>query len=81
MLTFRILVFRRAKGNARWNNRTIELSLIRFSRTWSLPTQSQEEEAVQGRGRYARIRRRAGIPTTSHPLATFSGGGSWAKPF
>jgi hypothetical protein len=25
--------------------------LIRFSRTWSLPTQSQEEEAVQGKGR------------------------------
>jgi hypothetical protein len=36
--------------------------------------------AVQGRGRYARTRRRSSIPTTSRPLPTFSGGGSWAEP-
>ena len=41
----------------------------------------RREEAVQGRGRYARIRRRSSIATTSHSLATFSGGGSWAEPF
>jgi hypothetical protein len=36
--------------------------------------------AVQGRRRYARTRRRSSIPTTSRPLPTFSGGGSWAEP-
>jgi hypothetical protein len=35
--------------------------------------------AVQGRGRCARARRQSSIPTTSHALATFSGGGSWAE--
>jgi hypothetical protein len=35
--------------------------------------------AVQGRSRYARTRRRSSIPTVSRPLATFSGGGSWAE--
>jgi hypothetical protein len=37
--------------------------------------------AVQGCRRYARTRRRSSIPTTSCPLPTFSGGGSWAEPF
>jgi hypothetical protein len=37
--------------------------------------------AVQGRKRYALARRQSRIPTTSRPLATFSGGGSWAEPF
>jgi len=40
----------------------------------------KREEAVQGRGRYARARRRSSIPTTSRALAKFSGGGSWAEP-
>jgi len=38
------------------------------------------EEAVQGRGRYTRTRRRSSIPTRSRPLPAFSGGGSWAEP-
>jgi len=40
----------------------------------------RREEAVQGRRRCARTRRRSSIPTTSRVLATFSGGGSWAEP-
>ena len=40
----------------------------------------KREEAVQGRGRCARTRCRSSIPTTSRPLRTFCGGGSWAEP-
>ncbi len=38
------------------------------------------KRAVQGGRRYARARRQSRIPTASHALATFSGGGSWAEP-
>ncbi len=44
------------------------------------PAREPRTRAVQGRRRYARTRRRSGIPSTSRALATFSGGGSWAEP-
>ena len=51
-----------------------------FPHTSTPHTQNMRTRAVQGRRRYARTCRRSGIPTTSHALATFSGGGSWAEP-
>ena len=47
---------------------------------FSAPPAMMRTRAVQGRRQYARVERKSSIPTTSRPLPTFSGGGSWAVP-